>query len=293
GTVIWMFNTGGTSVWALEQLSDVNGDGYLEVIAGDFGGNVYIIDPNGWGIIESASVGSNIIIRFAKLDDVNNDGHPDILLAYSGTNGVVLSGYDLSTVWFTSLADKAWVADRIGDVTGDAINDAIIGTLFTNNYCYFMDGVNGEELLSVAYYTPLDAIRAIPDIVGDLSMEMVAGGRNGRVYCYSGGLDAATAIPETPDQRNGIKAYCYPNPIIAGNSTSIHYAIDKDGYTEVGILNMQGRLVRNLYNGNSIKGINELSWDGRDVNGNIVPAGIYLCRIRSGGASMALKISVN
>ena len=33
--------------------------------------------------------------------------------------------------------------------------------------------------------TPIDAI---PDIVGDGSMEMVAGDRDGNVYCFSGGI---------------------------------------------------------------------------------------------------------
>ena len=73
-------------------------------------------------------------------------------------------------------------------ITGDGINDVMIGTLFSNNYCYFLNGTNGDELESINYGTSVDAISAIYDIVGDASMEMIAGGRNGYVACYSGGL---------------------------------------------------------------------------------------------------------
>jgi len=38
---------------------------------------------------------------------------------------------------------------------------------------------------------------AIPDVIGDGSMEMVAGGRNGKVTCISGGLDALVNDPPT------------------------------------------------------------------------------------------------
>ena len=293
GSIEWTFTTSGSSVWALEQLNDVNGTGVEEIIAGDFGGNIYIINPENGGQLHSTSAGNNLIIRFVKLDDVNNDGHPDILLAYSGTNGIVLSGLDASTIWFQSLADKAWVADRIADITGDGINDAIIGTLFSDNYCYFMDGTNGDELLSIDYYTPLDAIRAIPDIVGDFSMEMMAGGRDGKVFCYSGGIDAFTDIKESIDY-DKIMAHCYPNPFNPGSGTvtSINYFINESAYTVVNIYDIQGRLIAQPDRGHKQKGLHVIDWNGRSDGGNILPGGLYFCRITSGNHAVTLKISL-
>ena len=43
--------------------------------------------------------------------------------------------------------------------------------------------------------TPVDAITAIPDVVGDGSWELIAGGRNGQLTCFSGGLDAVVFDP--------------------------------------------------------------------------------------------------
>ena len=294
GSIEWTFTTDGSSVWALEQLDDVNGKGAEEIIAGDFGGNIYTIDPENGSQLHYASAGNTILIRFVKLDDVNNDGHPDILLAYSGSNGILLSGLDLSTIWFQSLADKAWVADRIGDVTGDSLNDAIIGTLFTNNNCYFLDGTNGEEVESIAYYSPLDAIRAIPDIVGDLSMEMVAGGRNGMVTVFSGGLNTATGFGEISEDPESIMASCYPNPFISrfGNGCRIDYMINHGAYTEVNIYDMQGHLIAQMDRGFKQKGLYTAEWDGNDQSGGRLPAGLYFCRIVSGDRSQTLKISI-
>lgn len=81
---------------------------------------------------------------------------------------------------------------RIADINGDAIDDVVVGTLFSNNYCYFLNGVDGSQLYTpIAYGEAVDAIAAIPDVVGDFSMEMLVGGRNGKVTCYSGGLNAS------------------------------------------------------------------------------------------------------
>jgi hypothetical protein len=296
GSIEWTFTTAATSVWALEQLADINGKGVEDIVAGDgvfSGGNIYYLDAETGNSIEYTNLGSTIN-RFAKMDDINGDGYPDLLVAYGGTNGIVLSGLDASTLWFQSLADKAWVADRIGDISGDGINDAIIGTLYTDNYCYFMNGMNGDELLSIPYYTPVDAIKSIPDINGDFSMEMVAGGRDGAVYCFSGGIDTYTGINDGNTEIQMLQAAAYPNPFSAsaGEEIMISYMLDEAVYTEVCIYDMQGRKMATCDNGNKQRGLHAVTWTGRTDHGDKMQAGIYLCRIAAGSKSRTLKISL-
>ncbi|MCK5112417.1 MAG: PQQ-binding-like beta-propeller repeat protein, partial [Thermoplasmatales archaeon] len=192
GSIIWTFTAAGSSVWALEQIDDITGDGIKDVIIGDFGGNVYGLDATTGNQEYSNSLGSAIITRFAKLNDVNGDGHPDIVPAHSTTHVTqVIDGYTGSIIWSHPVADQPWNVARIADISGDAIDDVLVGTLYNNNYCYFLNGVNGSELEVIPYYEAVDAIMAIPDVTADGSMEMVAGGRNGKLVCFSGGLNSS------------------------------------------------------------------------------------------------------
>ncbi|PNX49996.1 MAG: hypothetical protein BV458_14000, partial [Thermoplasmata archaeon M9B2D] len=197
GTQVWSFTTPGSSVWAVEQIDDVNGDGISDVIIGDFLGNIYGLNATIGTQLFSISIGPAIITRFEKIGDVNGDGHPDIIPAHSSIHTTqIIDGYTGSIVWSHPVADQPWNVAASRDVSGDAIDDVFVGTLFQNNYCYFLSGVDGSEITSpIPYGEAVDAIAAIPDVVDDGSMEMVVGGRNGKVVCYSGGLNASSSPP--------------------------------------------------------------------------------------------------
>lgn len=186
GAIEWTFNAGGSSVWAVRQIDDITSDGIDDVMIGDFGGNIYGLDATTGAQIYSNG-GYGLITRFTVLDDVNGDGHPDILPGHLGTTTRVADGQTGIPVWSVVLADKPASVGRIADVNGDDINDVVVGTLFSSNFVYFLDGTDGSTLQAINYGSALDAIGAIPDVVGDASWEMVAGGRNGLITCYSGG----------------------------------------------------------------------------------------------------------
>ena len=201
GAQVWSFTTAGSSVWALEQIDDVSGDGVKDIIAGDFSGNIYGLSATNGAQQYSTTVGTCLIVGSVKLNDVNSDGHPDIVFKHSTIHTIqVFDGQTGSAIWSHPVADQPWNAARISDVSGDSINDLLVGTLFNSNYCYFLDGITGSELAVIPYGQAVDAINAIPDVVNDNSMEMVAGGRNGKLTCISGGLDAAgeNSPPEPP-----------------------------------------------------------------------------------------------
>ncbi len=197
GLVEWTFITSGSSVWALQQMDDFTSDGVRDVIVADFSGNIYGLDATD-GSSEYSVGGSITTIRLERLEDVSGDGHPDVIAAHFGSAARVINGQTGGTVWSTPLANKPAVVSAIPDVTGDGINDVVVGTLFTNNFAYFLDGVDGTIVDSFNYGTPVDAIAAIPDIVGDGSWEMIVGGRNGLVTVYSGG----TAVNYDPADLN-------------------------------------------------------------------------------------------
>ncbi|HPR18052.1 MAG TPA: choice-of-anchor D domain-containing protein, partial [Candidatus Cloacimonadota bacterium] len=234
GSQLWEFSTGGSSVWALSEVDDFTGDGINDVAAGDFGGNYYGLNAVTGAMVWNGSIGNGLIIRFEKLNDVNGDGHPDIAIARSSqSNALVIDGYTGSNIWMQSIADQPWVVDKINDITGDGINDLVWGTLFSNNFGYFLDGASGNVISQTPLSSACDAIAGIPDINGDGSWEMVCGGRNGEVVCISGGETVGNGILEGNITLNGGTGNVAEATIQIGNVT---ITVDPTGYYNASVI---------------------------------------------------------
>ncbi len=288
GSIEFDLATGGSSVWALMQLDDITGDGVKDIAAGDFGGNYYFIDPTNSSILHQGAVNGSLLLRFEKLNDVNNDGYSDILVAQSKANGIVINGYDGSNIWLHSLFDKSWNVAVIDDISGDNINDVLIGTLYGNNYCYYLDGVDGSEIHSTDYETPVDALNSIPDIVGDGTMEMVVGGRNGMVNCYSGGVKIWVGQHEqSKTVLNNLQAY--PNPFT--ENVNVDLFLNGDEQTMITIIDLSGKQVSLVYNGYLNKGSHSFNWNGKGISGEDLPPGFYLLNVKTTSGATSIRIA--
>ncbi|MCD6101648.1 MAG: T9SS type A sorting domain-containing protein, partial [Candidatus Cloacimonetes bacterium] len=279
GNIIWTYTTTATSVWALEQLNDINEDGIKDVIIGDYFGHFYYLDSTNGTVLHTGSVGVAIILQFIKLNDVNGDGNPDFGVAHSSNSMVqVIDGYSGAFVWSHSVADQPWNASRIADVSGDGIDDIVVGTLFNSNYAYFLNGVDGSEIESINTGTPVDAIASIPDIDGNGSMEMVVGGRNGWVYCYSGGFNAVAVDEHQTQNDNFILLKNYPNPFSTSTTISFSLTTENTEDTKISIYNLKGQLVKQFSIVNSQLSI---EWDGKDFSGKSVSNGVYFYQLEA------------
>jgi hypothetical protein len=76
-----------------------------------------------------------------------------------------------------------------------------------------------------------------------------------------------------------------PNPF--HNSTSIHFALAKEGPVEITIYDVAGRPVRGLLRANRPAGVHSVTWDGTTSTGHPASAGVYRCVLRSDGAQVA------
>ena len=281
GNELWSFNVSGSTVWALEQTDHLNWNGVKEIIAGDFSGNYYCLDPADGSEIWNGSIGNAIILRFIKLDDVNNDNFPDLYFTHSGfNNALVVDGHSGDQIWNQPVADQPWNAARIEDISGDGINDLLVGTLYNSNYGYFLNGADGSVLGSVNVGTPVDAIASIPDIAGDGSMEMVVGGRNGWVYCYSGGNEFVNVEDIDYFQSSYYKLMQnYPNPF--NPITTLRYDLPEQSHVNIIIYDMLGRQVRTLVNQTQEAGFKSVLWNATNDYGKPVSAGVYLYQIHA------------
>ena len=83
-----------------------------------------------------------------------------------------------------------------------------------------------------------------------------------------------------------------PNPIAVGQSGRIHFTMERDAPAKIDIFNLEGRLVRSVYDGPANQGENETSWDGRDDSGAYVGNGVYFYRLRTLGLDLSQKMVV-
>ena len=90
-----------------------------------------------------------------------------------------------------------------------------------------------------------------------------------------------TGITLEPSTRLALCAS--PNPFYS--TASISFELSDPGWTSVTVYDLSGRIVRTLENSELGTGQHSFAWDGRRENGEVVSAGLYLCRIQSGGIS--------
>jgi len=282
GSIYWNISMTGSAVWAVVQLNDINDDGVVDFIVGDFSGYIELLSGATGANLGYGGIGPNTLLSFEKTDDIDGDGHDDLVVEQAGSNCVAKSGLNANNVWAHAVIDRCWNVAISNDYNSDGLSEVLVGTLPGDNYCYFLNGADGAELHSINFSTPVDAISAIPDIVGDDTYEMVAGGRDGRVYCYSGGIQIPVAIPEIVSGSVGFHSSASPNPF-SGN-TCINFYLPVENNVKVEIYSAGGMIVNTLINQNMPSGTHEVSWDGSTGAGNNCPDGIYIYRVMAGHA---------
>ncbi len=81
----------------------------------------------------------------------------------------------------------------------------------------------------------------------------------------------------------------YPNPF--NPETKISFSLSKDVKDiNLSVYNLKGQKVKTVFEGKAIKGLHELTWDGKDDNQISVASGIYFYRLNSGNVTQTKKM---
>jgi len=103
------------------------------------------------------------------------------------------------------------------------------------------------------------------------------------------GPRASPAVDGPPAQPVRLElAPARPNPF--GASTVLRFALPCAGPVRVEVLDPQGRRLRRLFAGPLGAGPHEVTWDGRDGQGDAVATGIYWVRIETGSEAATRKV---
>lgn len=115
---------------------------------------------------------------------------------------------------------------------------------------------------------------------GDISAAVEQGG----IYALGQGI--GVFAPELPAQL--ILGANAPNPFSA--QTAISFGLPVSGNVRVNVFDMTGRLVNTLANEEMAAANHTIVWDGTDLNGNTVGAGVYFCRLEAAGQVLTQKM---
>jgi hypothetical protein len=100
-----------------------------------------------------------------------------------------------------------------------------------------------------------------------------------RLFADIGWYNGVVAVAEMEVPAGHSLGAGSPNPTRSG--ASIGYSLPRNEQVDLAIYDLSGRLVRNLVAGPMSMGQHTARWDGRDVEGRAVAAGLYFYRMRT------------
>jgi hypothetical protein len=89
------------------------------------------------------------------------------------------------------------------------------------------------------------------------------------------------------DAEADIKIGAYPNPFTS--NVMIEFNVAQQGETQVEVYTITGQKVQQ-YKLNTPQGNNTFLWEGNDLQGDAIPAGVYLVHIQNGSSSQFTKL---
>ena len=97
----------------------------------------------------------------------------------------------------------------------------------------------------------------------------------------------ATGVSEMATRFFDLKP-AYPNPF--NPNTKIPVQVDESGSALLQIIDVNGRVISELHNGVLSAGAHEFTWNGTDVNGDIVASGVYMAKLTGATESHSQRL---
>ncbi len=117
----------------------------------------------------------------------------------------------------------------------------------------------------------------------ELRLEILESGFNMRAMMFT--LDSVHTDPELPE--SFYLGQNFPNPF--NNGTTIQVDVFSASQVQVDILDLKGRIQKTFFR-DQLTADYELNWNGSNVDGAFVPAGVYLYRAQSGDVQQTRKM---
>jgi len=260
-------------------LADMDGDGYLDIVAASTAGGLYAWNRNGaivspWNNVRYSTITSWSTECSPIVADINGDGRPDVLMgdengqltAFSGVDASMLPGFPIQ------LSGEVKGAPAVCDCDGDGKTEIAVAGWDKNVYMWDYDFP----------FSP-GQIPPWPQFHHDAARTGYAG-----TPVLAGTDDDAPTLPRTLEL-----AAPAPNPARSG--VRLWYGVPADragGAIELAIFDLSGRRVRTVLKGSAQAGRRSAEWDLRDAAGAPAQAGVYFARLSLGAEVRGRKLVV-
>lgn len=237
----------------------------------------------GYGIL-CYSTGANPTLLNNTIED--NNIHPDTVnwgfgVACNGNNAPILMENEISGHWYGVAAinggqpnlgnvDNAFPGDDGRNFIHDnGLNDEIFG---------FYNNTPLDQMAQFNYWGVLDPEDAIFHQFDDPSLGLVNFEPPGNY----------TSVPETPVMGTLESVSAFPNPF--NPRVEIKLALAHESHVSVVVMDVAGRLVRELQVSTLDRGEHVLVWNGDDRHGQASASGVYFYRVVAGNESLSGKL---
>ena len=124
----------------------------------------------------------------------------------------------------------------------------------------------------------------LPDSINDSGLSSSVS--QGTVCCGSACEGSITIVESTSDITN--KFNSYPNPF--NQKIEISITMENMGTLLIQIFNSNGQKIKTIANQIADVGQHSFIWDATDFSGNVVPSGMYFCKIQTGQNTRIAKM---
>lgn len=174
GNILWEADTRGSD--SPPTIADLNKDGRMEVIHGEFGGYVINIDAIDGSINWEILVDPNSWVQTAPtLVDLDGDGNLDFVVATWGfDDNSALYAYDGMTtelLWSVSMDDKVYHGTAVADLDNDGKPELVIGDY--SGKLHVLNAEDGSYKWAYMASGYIGSPATIADITGDGVCEII------------------------------------------------------------------------------------------------------------------------
>ncbi|MFC1502503.1 FHA domain-containing protein, partial [bacterium] len=184
--VVWEYNTQ-DAVSASPALGDLNGDGFINLVACDMSGVVYGLDARQGGLSWNANLrsGGGALNASPLLVDINErDGELDVIIGTATKGVLAVDGGKSNVIWTGRTGAAIPSSPAAADVNNDGTQDVFIGNADGKVIC--LDGRQGGAIWEFDTEAPLNTAPVLADLNGDEVMDVIIGSTNNKLFTLDG-----------------------------------------------------------------------------------------------------------